>query len=141
MRMVIRIATLVRVPLPFERRELARETFAVRLRPIASSRFGLMMNQRGARLVEGLPAAGIELQTEVDVVESNGKVDLVKSADLTKLLVSDHKACASDRTDALRQSRSFEISWIVSPLKAMGMSIAPSNACEHTGMLMSTVGV
>ena len=61
------------------------------------------MDQGCTGLVKGLPAAGIQLQTQVDIVECDRELRFVKSLDRKEFIAGDYEASGGDRAHALRE--------------------------------------
>lgn len=89
-RVVERVALAVGGPSAFQGGKLSREAHSIFFPAIASTGFGFVMDQHSARLVEGLPTSGVELEAKVDVVEGHWKIDLVEASDREELLLGDH---------------------------------------------------
>ena len=99
------------------------------------------MDEGRARLIEGLPAARIELEAQVDVVERDRKVVLVEAADREELVARHDQAGRSHRADLLRQPGALEIAGIVGALEAVAVARPAADPGEHAGMLDRAVGI
>ena len=73
------------------------------------------MHKHRAWLVEGLPPPGIEPQTQVDVVEGDREVVLVKATDLREPIGPHDKTGGGHGRDELRQRMAAMIALIFRP--------------------------
>jgi len=99
------------------------------------------MDKHCARFVKRLPAPCVQLEAQIDIIESHWEFLLVESPNREKLLpVHDH-AGRGNGTDALGQAMAHEIARIIAAQVAMSVSGSSPDTNHHSGMLHRSVGI
>src|SRR3954452_23706907 len=100
-----------------------------------------MMKQDSSRLIKRLPASGIQLHTQVDIIERDREFSLIESFYSYKLPFRHHKACGCDGTYALRQSMSEEIAVVIGVQEPVSVSSTSPHSGDDTRMLNVLIGI
>jgi hypothetical protein len=135
MGMMVRVDLAIRCPALLQGGKLPGEAGSLLWRHVLPARLRLMVNERGSRFVQRLPASAIQAQAEIDIVEGDQELRLVEAADCLELAPLDHQTGGGYRAHKLRQARALEIARIVSTLKAMRMTGRSADAKHDAGML------
>jgi len=99
--MVVGVYLAIGVPTLLQAGQFAGKAHLLLPGMVRPAALGLVMYQFGPRLVECLPAPGIELEAQIDIVECNRKAVLVKPPNCEKFLALHNQTGPGSSADEL----------------------------------------
>jgi hypothetical protein len=100
-----------------------------------------VVNQGGLRFIEGLPAASVELQAQIDIVERDREPGLIKSTNRYEFFARYDQTCGSDCAHSLREACSAEITRFIDFLKTVRVTRTATDPCKDSCMLNGTIRI